>query len=143
MAAGYSGTPLLKKLGVKDGQTALLVAIPEDFTALNGFENWRRLKLAKTERGITGGPYDYIHYFADSEKALISAMPKLRKALKQDGMVWVSWPKKASGIKTTVTGDLVRTLALTNGLVDIKVCAVDDTWSVLKLVIPVKDRKND
>lgn len=140
MTAGYSGTPLLKKLGVKDRQTALLIAVPDDIAAINSFENWRRLKLAKTERSITGGPYDYIHYFTDSKKALVSAMPKLRKALEQDGMVWVSWPKKASGIETTVTGDVVRMLALKNGLVDIKVCAVDETWSGLKLVIPVADR---
>ncbi|PQA89174.1 DUF3052 family protein [Hyphococcus luteus] len=139
--AGYSGTPLLKKLGVKDGQAALLVAIPETVKELSGFKNWGRVKAVKTPRGISGGPYDYIHFFTASETALNAALPALKKALAQSGLIWVSWPKKASGVPSTVTENTVRALALKTGLVDIKVCAIDETWSGLKLVIPVKNRK--
>ncbi|WP_375201127.1 DUF3052 family protein [Hyphococcus sp.] len=141
MAAGYSGTPLLKKLGVKDGQSALLVAVPEDIPALSSFKNWARVKSAKTTRGVNGGPYDYVHFFTSSAAQLSNTLPKLKTELVQDGMIWVSWPKKSSGVPSSVTEDTVRRLALKIGLVDVKVCAVDDVWSGLKLVIPVKDRK--
>lgn len=141
MAAGYSGTPLLKKLGVKDGQTALLVAVPEDIPALSNFKNWARVKSAKTTRGVNGGPYDYVHFFTSSATQLANTLPKLKKELVQDGMIWVSWPKKSSRVPASVTEDTVRRLALKIGLVDVKVCAVDDVWSGLKLVIPVKDRQ--
>ena len=140
MAAGYSGTPLLKKLGVKDGQAALLVAVPEGVKELSNFQQWRRVKKAKTARGISGGPYDYAHFFTASEAALHDVLPALKKELAQDGMIWVSWPKKSSGVASTVTEDTIRNLALKLGLVDVKVCAVDDVWSGLKLVIPVKLR---
>lgn len=140
-SAGYSKTPLLKKLGVKEGQTALLIAVPEAVTELNEFNHWRRVKTAKTLRGCSGGPYDYAHLFTTDEKNLQSALPKLKRELQQNGMVWVSWPKKSSGVPSTVTEDTVRKEALKQGLVDIKVCAVDSIWSGLKLVIPVKDRK--
>ncbi len=143
MTAGYSGTPLLKKLGVKDGQTALLVAAPAEIKELSAFKGWRRLKSAKTARGIGGGPYDYAHFFTASEADLKSALPAIRKELAQDGMIWVSWPKKSSGVPSTVTEDTIRNLALKIRLVDVKVCAVDDVWSGLKLVIPVKDRKRE
>ncbi|WP_428407906.1 DUF3052 family protein [Hyphococcus sp.] len=141
MTAGYSGTPLLKKLGVKDGQAALLIAVPNEIKGLSGFKNWSRVKAAKTPRGISGGPYDYAHFFTASETALKAALPAIKKTLNEDGMIWVSWPKKSSGVPSTVTEDTVRNLALKIGLVDVKVCAIDETWSGLKLVIPVKDRK--
>ena len=139
--AGYSGTPLLKKLGVKDGQSALLVAAPETILPLNNFQHWAHLKTAKTPRGISGGPFDYIHFFTDSKPALVAALPKLKQQLEQDGLIWISWPKKSSGVKTTVDENDIRHHALKGGLVDVKVCAVDEIWSGLKLVIPVKDRK--
>lgn len=141
MPAGYSGTPLLKKLGVKDGQAGLLVAAPDEVTALSRFKNWGRLKVAKTTRGVSGGPYDYVHFFTSSAAQLANTLPKLKKELAQNGMIWVSWPKKSSGVPSSVTEDTIRNLALKIGLVDVKVCAVDDVWSGLKLVIPVKDRK--
>ena len=141
MPAEYSGAPLLKKLGAKDGQTALLVAVPEEVDQLHQFSGWTRIKNAKTHRGISGGPYDYIHFFTNDIKALKSALPALKREVAQNGLIWVSWPKKSSGVATTV-GDMdVRSGAIKIGLVDIKVCAVDDVWSGLKLVIPVKDRK--
>lgn len=141
MAAGYSGTPLLKKLGVKDGQAALLIAVPDDIKEITRFKGWDRVKTAKTPRGVSGGPYDYAHFFTADEAALNKALPALRKAIAQNGLIWISWPKKASGVPSTVTEDIVRALALKIGLIDVKVCAVNDVWSGLKLVIPVKDRK--
>ncbi len=140
MSAGYSGTPLLKKLGVKDGQKALLVAVPDEVKDLSGFQHWGRLKTAKTTRGVSDGPYDYAHFFTSSATQLTTTLPKLKKELAPNGMIWVSWPKKSSGVPSSVTEDTVRKLALKIGLVDVKVCAVDDIWSGLKLVIPVKDR---
>lgn len=83
---------------------------------------------------------DFIHFFTSDEKELFKVLPKLKDELTPAGMIWVSWPKKAAGIPTTVGENMIRDLALQNGLVDIKVCAVDETWSGLKLVIPVKDR---
>ena len=141
MTAGYSGTPLLKKLGVKDGQAALLVAVPAGIKELSGYKHWARVKAAKTPRGISGGPYDYAHFFTASETALKAALPAIKRTITQDGMIWISWPKKSSGVPSTVTEDTVRNFALKIGLVDVKVCAIDDVWSGLKLVIPVKDRK--
>ena len=141
MPAGYSGTPLLKKLGVKDGQAGLLVAASDEVTALSRFKNWGRLKVAKTTRGVSGGPYDYVHFFTSSAAQLANTLPKLKKELTPNGMIWISWPKKSSGVPSSVTEDTIRNLALKIGLVDVKVCAVDDVWSGLKLVIPVKDRK--
>ncbi len=140
--AGYSGTPLLKKLGVKDGQAALLIAVPETVRPLNSHGGWRRLKTAKTPRGISGGPYDFVHFFTSDKQALIAALPKLKRELEQNGLIWVSWPKKSSGVASTVSENDIRHHALKTGLIDVKVCAVDETWSGLKLVIPVKDRKS-
>ena len=140
-AAGYSGTPLLKKLGVKDGLSGLLINVPNDATELNAFSNWKRLKKAKTNRGISGGPFGYIHFFTANEQKLREAIPLLKTELEQNGMIWVSWPKKSSGVQSSVTEGTIRSLALKRGLVDIKVCAINEVWSGLKLVIPVKDRK--
>ena len=139
--AGYSGTPLLKKLGVKDGQSGLLIDVPDEVTELNEFSHWGRLKSPKTIRGCSGGPFDYIHFFTANEKTVLRAIPLLKNELEQSGMIWISWPKKSSGVLSTVTEDTIRSTALKRGLVDIKVCAVNETWSGLKLVIPVKDRK--
>lgn len=139
--AGYSGTPLLKKLGAKEGMAALLIAVPDEIEPLANFDGWGKCKRAKTLRSAAGGPYDYIHLFAKDAEALREATPKMKGALAEPGMIWVSWPKKSSGVATTITEDVIRALALKNGLVDIKVCAIDDTWSGLKLVIPRKDRR--
>jgi len=134
--AGYSKTPLAKKLGIKEGLTIKLVNQPEnyfdlfeDFPENINFENSNEIKK------------DLIHYFTKNEWELVNDIVLLRNELKENGMIWVSWPKKASKVPTDITEDTVRGLALKNGLVDIKVCAVDGIWSGLKLVIPVKDRK--
>lgn len=138
--AGYSGTPLLKKLGVKQGQKALLYSVPDRVTELASFEEFASLKAPKTWCGVSGADYDYVHVFEKEAARLEKGMPVLRQIIAQDGMIWVSWPKKASKVETTITEDVVRNLALANGLVDIKVCAVDEIWSGLKLMIPKKDR---
>ncbi|MCI5045848.1 MAG: DUF3052 domain-containing protein [Aquisalinus sp.] len=139
--AGYSGTPLLKKLGYKDGQKALLLGVPPELPQLSTFSGFAACKQVKTWRGLSGGPYDLIHVFEKQANNLESHIDPLRQHLEQSGMIWVSWPKKASKVPTTVTEDVIRRLALDNGLVDVKVCAVNEVWSGLKLVIPVKDRK--
>jgi len=136
--AGHSGAPLLNKLGVKDGMTGLVIAA-EPPQALLRFDGWRRLKTAKTLRGARGGPYDYVHVFS-GRVADVLELPKLRDLIRPNGMIWWSWPKRASGAPSEIDGNDVRRMAIEAWLVDIKVCAVDETWSGLKLVIPVKDR---
>lgn len=138
--SGYSGTPLLKKLGVKDGMSALLIGVPATVEALSGFDGWGKAKRAKSAKGATGS-YDYIHIFAAKRADYAAAIPILRKALAPTGMIWASWPKKSSGVSSDLSDIEIRALGLKAGLVDIKVCAVDETWSGLKFVIPVKDRK--
>lgn len=139
--AGYSGTPLLKKLGVKEGMTALLIAVPETIEPLVEFKGWKKAKRAAKAGAASGGPYDYIHFFTAKRADFAATIPTLKKALAPDGMIWASWPKKGSGVPCDMTDADIRSLGLKAGLVDIKVCAVDEIWSGLKFVIPVKDRK--
>jgi len=133
--AGYSGTPLAKKLGIKPGFYIRLVNAPgyyfSLFTDLPG-------DIHVVEDEVPG--LDFIHFFTKSEEEYVNKLPALKKLLKQDAMIWASWPKKSSKIATDITEDKIRNFAIKIGLVDIKVCAVDETWSGLKLVIPVKDR---
>src|SRR5688500_2467272 len=133
--SGYSGTPLSKKLGIKEGFTISIFNQPEYyfdlFTDLPQINITRDKKLKK----------NFIHYFVSKQKELVKDINKLKEQIVQNGMIWISWPKKSSKVKTDITEDVIRNIALENGLVDVKVCAVDDVWSGLKLVIPVKDRK--
>ncbi len=125
--AGYSGTPLVKKLGIKDGFAVQFIHAPDHLQALIG-----PLPTGVTESQTA---CDFIHAFYQ-ERALFEAdIDGFLKAIKRDGMIWISWPKKASKVPTDMTEDVVRTVALPLGLVDVKVCAVDDVWSGLKLVI--------
>ncbi len=139
--AGYSGTPLLKKLGVKAGQKALLFQVPENVTDLHEYAEFSSCKRPKTWRGVSGSDYDYVHLFTKDGADLQKQMPRLHELIVPNGMIWVSWPKKASKVPSTADEGLVRSLALKNGLVDVKVCAVDEVWSGLKLVIRLRDRK--
>lgn len=139
--AGYSGTPLLKKLGYRPGQRALLVGVPDTLPQLSGYGEFSSVKKVKSWRGLSGGPYDLIHVFTADRAGLEAHIVALRELLAPDGTIWLSWPKKASGVETSVDQAVAQGTALVNGLVDIKKCAVDETWSGLKLVIPVKDRK--
>lgn len=133
--AGYSGTPLAKKLGIKSGFHFCLINQPDYYFSLfNDMPDGIVLVKERKSRK------DLVHYFTSHAKDLRKELPLLRNEIVPNGIIWISWPKKASKVTTDVTENLVRELALANGLVDIKVCAVDDTWSGLKLVIPVKDR---
>ncbi|MEO7767167.1 MAG: hypothetical protein ABIS01_07065 [Ferruginibacter sp.] len=133
--AGYSGTPLAKKLGIKSGFKIRLVNQPGNYFSL--FHDLPASITILTEKKSRK---NLIHYFALQAKDLQRDIPFLKNEIEPDGMIWISWPKKASKVSTDITEDTIRKFALANGLVDIKVCAVDDTWSGLKLVIPVKDR---
>jgi len=131
--SGYSGTPLAKKLGIKEHFTIALFNQPEYYFKL--FNDWpASLNLV---RDIVVRK-NLIHYFARNAGELTAEIVSLREQLVPDGILWVSWPKQSSKVPTDVTEDMIRKLALANGLVDIKVCAVDEVWSALKLVIPVK-----
>jgi hypothetical protein len=132
--AGYSGTPLAKKLGIKNNFKIKLVNQPDYYFKL--FTDLPTdIKLVKT------GKKDFIHYFSKTAAQLSKDIKTFRNEIEENGMIWISWPKKSSKVETDVTENIVRDLALKNGLVDVKVCAVDETWSGLKLVIRIKDRK--
>lgn len=138
--AGYSGTPLLKKLGYKAGQKALLIGAEAGPEELSAFEDFASVSaLAKPGR-LPKGPFDLVHIFEKDAAALEKALPAIVEKLEPAGMIWVSWPKKASKVPTTITEDVIRSAAFKAGLVDVKVCAVDEVWSGLKLVIPVSRR---
>jgi hypothetical protein len=128
--AGYSGTPLPRKLGVKDGHRVLLAGAPEGF-GLEGVDAHRR---AGRE------PYDVIVLFCPDEAALRERFPAAMRRLRKNGGLWVCWPKRSSGIPTDLDGNLVREYGLSSGLVDNKVCAVDQTWSGLRFVYRLADR---
>ena len=128
--AGYSGTPLVKKLGIKEGMHVRLVDAPQDYVA----------RVAPLPEGVTfvartASDIDFVHIFTTKEAHLAKALRAWLPRLKQDGMIWVSWPKLSAKVATDVREDTVRKVALPLGLVDVKVCAVDDVWSGLKLVI--------
>jgi hypothetical protein len=132
---GYSGTPLAKKLGIKEDFRIALLHVPEDVkTELDG-----AFAKCKIER-ITSKDLNFIFLFAKSRAGLEMELWPAAKALAPAGMLWISWPKKSSGVATDLTEDVVRQSGLDAGLVDVKVCAVTDVWSGLKFVIPVKNR---
>jgi hypothetical protein len=131
---GYSGTPLPKKLGIKDHFRAALLHVPEDV------KNELRDSLAKCEIATGNKELDFIFLFVKSRASLELDLLRAAKSLAPAGMLWIAWPKKSSGVSTDLTGDVVRQAGLDVGLVDVKVCAVTDVWSALKFVIPIKNR---
>lgn len=134
--AGYSGTPLPRKLGIPTSGRAAFVDPPRRFVALLG--KWP----AQLERcPKLAAPLDYVHLFATERGVLEAEFPRARDALRKTGTLWVSWPKKASGKRTDVTEAVVREIGLANGLVDVKICAIDETWSGLKFVYRLRDRE--
>jgi len=133
--AGYSGAPLAKKLGIKAGFIINLVNAPEHY-----FELFTDLPAELEFSDDPEIKKDFIHFFTLQKEEYITLLPALKSQLKPDGMIWASWPKKSSKVVTDITEDIIRNYAIEIGLVDIKVCAVDEIWSGLKLVIPVKDR---
>ena len=128
--AGYSGTPLSKKLGIKPGSKIHLVEAPPGHRQL----------LRPLPEGVEFVPRfsettDLVHFFSTRKAQLKKTLPVIRKKMRANAVVWVSWPKKAAHVSTDLTEDAVRELALPLGLVDVKVCAIDDVWSGLKLVV--------
>ncbi len=134
--AGYSGTPLPRKLGIKPGHRVLLSGAPEGFEATLGELPPR----ARTARRAGGAPYDLILLFADRGSTLDRRLGPLKARLRPDGGLWICWPKKSSGVPTDLADGAVRERGLAAGLVDNKVCAVDETWSGLRFVYRLADR---
>ena len=127
---GYSGTPLAKKLGIKPGAKVFVAGAPKGYLA-----SLEPLPEGVAFEKMVSASIDLIHLFADSRAALAAALAKYRRVMAPDATIWVSWPKKASKLPTDITEDTIREVALPMGLVDVKVCAVDEVWSGLKLVI--------
>lgn len=132
--AGYSGTPLPKKLGIKEGSRIALINAPKDFA--------RELELPDNAQIVTRvtKPLDLALLFVLTERALLRDFAKLAKKLATNGMIWVAWPKKSSGVATDLSFERVQRIGLDSGLVDVKICAIDEVWSGLKFVIRLKDR---
>ena len=139
--AGYSGTPLPRKLGLTPGQKVAFVHLPAGLEWLVQCEAFASADRAGHAADLApGAGLDLIHAFYTRSEEMRAALPVLRAAVQPAGAIWVSWPKRASGEPTDITEDLIRAEALGDGLVDVKVCAVTDVWSGLKLVIPVAQR---
>ncbi|WP_322417066.1 DUF3052 family protein [Mesorhizobium huakuii] len=136
-ATGYSGKPLPAKLGLKDGMTAAFIALPPELDDLAGAVDFAEVDRLADWSDISGRNqrYDAVHAFTRQRAEIEDRLGDVEAAIKRDGMVWVSWPKKASKVPTDVTEGIVRTEALKRDLVDVKVAAVNEVWSGLKLVI--------
>lgn len=133
--AGYSGTPLVRKLGIKPEFIIKIVNAPMDYKTL--FTDFPNDVVINNNLNT---PKDFIHIFCTSSKELKQLLPPLYNEIKPTGMIWISWPKQSAKIPTDLNGNVVREMGLHTGLVDIKVCAVNTIWSGLKFVIPVKNR---
>jgi hypothetical protein len=136
MTAGYSGTPLPQKLGIKPGLTVITINAPPNYCRL----------LGTIPEGVTfsdrlGPDSSFVHIFIKKRSELAKTLAVFREKISDTGTVWVSWPKKSSGVPADVTEDVVRAVVLPLGFVDVKVCAVDETWSGLKLMIRRENRK--
>lgn len=134
--AGYSQTPLPQKLGIKPGLNVVTINAPT---------NYRRL-LGTIPQGVIFSDRlkpdsGFVHVFIRKRSELANRLPVLREKIADTGIVWVSWPKRSSGVPTDVTEDVIRDIALPLGLVDVKVCAIDETWSGLKLMVRRTNRK--
>ena len=133
--AGYSGTPLAQKLGIKPGQKVATIDAPAGYRKL----------LAPLPKGVSftkkvAADVPFVHLFATKRETLEKELKRLRRLLADAGVLWVSWPKKSSGVATDITEDVIREVCLPLGFVDVKVCAVDETWSGLKLMIRRQNR---
>jgi len=135
--AGYSKTPLAQKLGIKAGMKAVVLRAPA------GYRQWLAPlpeRVSFTEEAVAGS--EFVHLFVTERRTLEKELKRLRKLLADAGMLWVSWPKKSSGLASDITEDVIRDVCLPLGFVDVKVCAVDDTWSGLELMIRRENRKS-
>jgi hypothetical protein len=136
MSADYSRKPLAQKLGIKKGQTLALLNAPDYYKVLLG--------QLPDEVVVTRGLHhklDFIQFFARDRMGLEKEFPRLEANLKPDGMIWVTWPNGSSKVRSDLSEGVVREIGLGNGLVDVKICAVDETWSALKFVRREKDRR--
>ena len=134
--AGYSGTPLPKKLGIKEQSRVAFINAPKDFQSYLG----PLPPNVEIVNRITK-PLDLVLLFVTSERALTKDFAKLAEKLTTNGMIWIAWPKKSSGVATDLLFERVQRIGLDAGLVDVKICAIDETWSGLKFVFRLKDRK--
>lgn len=134
--AGYSKTPLAQKLGIKTGAKVVVLGAPADYRKLL---SPLPQSVSFSERAIAGSAF--VHLFVSERRTLEKELKRLRKLLADAGVLWVSWPKKSSGVATDITEDVIRDVCLPLGFVDVKVCAVDETWSGLKLMIRRENRK--
>jgi hypothetical protein len=136
MTAGYSKRSLVEKLGIRPGFRIAFLSAPQDYPKILG-PLPQNVEIKKQ----LVGPLDLVHAFCKQRQILGTDFSRWKQSLAPDGMLWVSWPKQSSGVSTDLNENIVREVGLKNGLVDIKVCAVDETWSGLKFVYRVKDRK--
>jgi hypothetical protein len=136
MPEGYSKKALAAKLGIKEGTRIALLNQPKNYREILG-----RLPSGVTVMNKPKGPVEFIHYSTTSRKELENMFPRLKKNLAQKGMLWISWPKGSANVETDLKANVVIGIGLQNGLVDVKVAAIDETWSGLKFVYRLKDRK--
>ncbi len=135
MTTGYSKKPLLSKLGIKSGNRLLILGMPDGYLKTLG-----ELPKDVTLLSRLSSSVHFIQYFATNRSKLVVRFAKLSAALTPSGMLWISWPKLTSGKDTDLTRDIIREIGLTHGLVDVKICAIDDVWSGLKFVRRLSDR---
>ncbi len=135
MTAGYSGTPLVRKLGIRPGAAILILNAPDDYGETLG-----DLPGGVMQAVTLAGPLDFIQFFTREHAELEAHFPDLKAALAPKGMLWISWPKKAAKVPTDLDENIIREIGLANGLVDVKVAAVDAVWSGLKFVYRVGNR---
>ncbi len=133
--AGYSGKPLVAKLGIKSGATIAILNPPKGYDRTLG-----KLPARVSRRPAATGRLDFVQFFTREKRELEGEFAALARALTPAGMLWISWPKQSSGVATDLSEDVIRAIGLAHGLVDVKVAAVDDVWSGLKFVRRLKDR---
>lgn len=133
--AGYSGTPLAKKLGIKEGTRYALINAPKGFEKELAPMPLRTTLVARVTKDL-----DLILFFCKAENTLRKQLPRLSQSIKPNGMIWIAWPKKSSKVETDLAFGNVQRLGLATGLVDVKICAINEVWSGLKFVIRLKDR---
>ncbi len=131
----YSKKSLLQKLGIKEGMNICILNEPDNYK-----ESLGKIPYAPPAYQNDNEPYDFVHFFTKSQELLKEEFPKLKKSLKKNGMIWISWPKGACNIATDLNENIIRTIGLKNGLVDVKVISIDEVWSGLKFVYRLKDR---
>ncbi len=136
MATNHAKRSLMRKLGLKEGLTITILNPPPNYHNTLG-----RLPKNITEMKTLRGSLDFIHLFTKKKEELATEFPRLKRTISQNGVIWISWPKASSDVETDLDEDTVRKTGLSNGLVDVKICAIDEDWSGLKFVYRLKDRR--